>query len=150
MPTKTLSNPGGVMGITASAENVAIEVINNAASTLTQGDLVVIDATGTLVTTTVTANVKTVVGVVTTTMDASTDATAIPIGGTCRVAISGVARVQIGAGTVAVGDILAATTTAKTAVTNNAATVGQAIAIALEANAAKDANNTIRCLIGKM
>jgi hypothetical protein len=150
MPIRQISNPGGVWGATAQAEQVTLEVINNAATTLTQGDVVIIDATGTLVTTTTTANDKRVLGVVTTTKDASVDATPIAIGAPCQVVVSGVARIQIGAGTVAISDILGSTTTAKTAVTNNAATVGQAIAIALEAQTAKDVNNCIRAIIGKM
>jgi hypothetical protein len=58
-----------------------------------------------------------------------------------------VARVNIGANTVAAGDILATSTTAKVAVVNASATFGAAFAIALEASGVKDANNTIRCRI---
>lgn len=150
MPTRQISNPGGVWGETAQAEQITLEVINNSAGTLTQGDVVVIDATGTLITTTTTAGALNTIGVVTTTGDASVDATPIAIGAPCKVVTGGVARVQIAAATVAALDILTSTTTAKRAVTNNSATLGTAIAIALEASTAKDANNCIRAIIGKM
>jgi hypothetical protein len=150
MPGVRLRNPAGAYGAVVNTDPVLVEVTNNSGGTLQQGDLVVIDATGVLATTSATANVKTVLGVVNTTGDAQTDNTTIPAGGTMRVAVGGVARIQIGANAVAVGDILAQSGTVKQAVTNNAATVGQAIAIALEASGAKDANNTIRAIIGKM
>jgi hypothetical protein len=150
MPSRQISNAAGVWGSTAQAEQVTLEVVNNSAGTLTQGDVVIVDATGTLITTTTTANNKLVIGVVTTTKDASVDATPIAVGAPCQVVVGGVARVQIGAATVAAGDILCSTTTAKAAVTNNAATVGQAFAIALEAQTAKDANNCIRAIIGNL
>lgn len=150
MPTRQISDAKGVWGNTAQAEQISLEVINNAATTLTQGDVVVIDATGTLVTTTTSAGALATIGVITTTGDAAVDATPIAIGAPCKVVTGGVARIQIGSGTVAAGDILTSTTTAKRAVTNNSATLGTAIAIALEASTAKDANNCIRAIIGKM
>lgn len=152
MPAKQINNVAGVWGGSTSAnEPVLIEMVNDSAGTVKQGDVVVTDGvTGRLFTTTTTANDKTVIGVVCTTGDTSTDATTIAVGQPCFVAVGGVARVQIGGATVAAGDILATTTTAKLAVTNNSATVGQAFAIALESQAAKDAQDTIRCIISKM
>jgi hypothetical protein len=60
----------------------------------------------------------------------------------CFIAVSGVARVQIGTNTVAAGSILGTDVTPGQAAPT--ATLGNTIGIALESQAAKDANNTIR------
>lgn len=151
MPSTQIANPGGAFGNTASGSQELVELINNSGTTRTDGDLVVVDVTGTLATTTTTANVKTVIGVVSSFGSTATaSAAAIASGKPMMVAVGGVARINIAANTIAVGDILCASTAAGVAVTNNSATVGQAIAIALEADSAKDANNTVRALIKKM
>lgn len=150
-----IANPGGAFGLPLSGTNLGgqvvmtndhydIEVINNSAAARVYGDVVVIDVTGTLATTTTTANVLTVLGVVS---QNNSNPTNCPVGRPMLVTVRGVARINIGANTPAVGDVLASSTTAAVAVTNNAltaATVNAAIAIALEAGAAKDTNNTIR------
>lgn len=155
MTTKTISNPAGVWGMTADTnDQEIITVVNGSGGTLLPGDLVIVDGVaGVSVTTTTTANSKGVRGVVVpstagTGTVASTETVAS--GATCKVCVAGTARINIGAATVAALDVLATSTTAKVAAVNNAAGVGAGIAIALEADSAKDANNTIRALIGKM
>jgi hypothetical protein len=72
--------------------------------------------------------------------------------------IKGPARINIAANTVAAGGNLSSSAVAKVAATAAAAgsvgalqgLVGSFIAIALESQAAKDANNTIRAYISKM
>ena len=150
-----IANPKGAFGLPLSGTNLGgqvvmtndhfdVEVINNSAAARVYGDVVVIDVTGTLATTTTTANDKTVLGVVS---QSNSNPTNCPIGFPMLVTVRGVARVNIGANTVAAGDVLASFTTAGQAVTNNALTAptnAAAIGIALEANAAKDTNNTLR------
>ena len=76
-------------------------------------------------------------------------------GAVMPVIIRGPARINIGAAnTVAAGDLLTTSAVAKVAQTNAGAPGANAntmslIAIAMEANTAKDANNTIRCYINK-
>lgn len=162
MTTKTIGNPGGLYGLTADTQTQElVEVVNNSGGTLLPGDLIVIDVTGVLATTTTTASDTTVLGVVVPTEGgtrtvASTETVAS--GAVMRVCIGGVARINIAANTVAAGAALASSTAAKVAaVPGTAATVaalqaliGSFIAVALESQAAKDANNTIRAIIKKM
>lgn len=152
---KTISNPGGVWGATADTDTQLIaECVNNSGGTLLPGDLVImVDTAGVLVTTTTTDDDRAVFGVVVPTERgtrtvASTETYAS--GAVMPVCYGGVARINIAAGTVAVRDILTSSTTAKVAVVDNTATVGEAIGIALEADSAKDANNTVRAQIRKM
>lgn len=149
MPSTQIANPGGAFGLTASGTQDLIELVNNSGATRTDGDVVVIDVTGTLATTTTTANAPATVGVVSS-LGSTALASTVASGKPMLVAVGGVARVNVASNTVAVGDILASSTAAGVAVVNNSATVGQAIGIALEASSAKDANNTIRALIKKM
>jgi hypothetical protein len=70
------------------------------------------------------------------------------------VVISGPARVNIAANTVAANDLLTTSTAAGVAATNAGApaanaVVGSILGVALEASGAKDANNTIRAYIMK-
>jgi hypothetical protein len=160
MGDQQIQNPAGAWqaGATWGTGNVPTsaqrldEYQNNSGASITTAQVVVTDVTGSLATTTTTANDKTTIGVVAQRSAGSTQTlqdtflAGVPI----PVVTQGVARINIGSNTVAVGDILCASGTAGVAVTNNAATVGQAIAIALEASSAKDANNTIRAYIKKM
>lgn len=70
----------------------------------------------------------------------------IPPLGDVFVCVSGVARVNIGALTVAAGGIMASATIPGSA-DDTPGTIGNILGIALEAQSAKDANNTIRCSI---
>jgi hypothetical protein len=160
MPDAQIANPAGVFGLTASPSTIDVESLqNNSGATRTYGDVVVIDATGTQVNTTTTANDKTVIGVVgqkaaggvgATAGDGTTYAAAAIM----PVVVRGIARINIGTTTVAANDLLTTTTTAGVATTNagapaaNAVT-GSLIGVALEASGAKDSNNTIRAWIQK-
>lgn len=156
-------------------EQVLLECVNTSAGTLNHGDVVVFDrsaaanattgwiplpavaapptspqASGVAVTTTASANDPQVAGPISMTGDASTFSGSIPIGGTCWVAVAGVARVQIAAQVVVAGDRMATVAVAKTAIGTTVPVAGQIgvfFGIAHEATAAKDANNTIRCNI---
>jgi len=150
-----IANPKGAFGLPLSGTNlggqtvmsndvVEIEVVNNSAGARNYGDVIVVDVTGTLGNTTTTANSLQVLGVV----SQYNQNLPIPVGFPMRVAVRGVARINIGTNPPAANDVLASSTTAGVAITNNAltaATVNAAIGIALEAAAAKDTNNTIRC-----
>lgn len=166
MVAKQISNPGGLYGLTADVSPDIVEVVNNSGGTLLPGDVVCFttDTTGVLVTTTTTASDVTVLGVVAAQDSvsdslrtaASTDTYAS--GAVMPVVVRGPARINIAANTVAAGGNLATTTAAKVAGTPAAAAsvaalqalVGSFIGIALESQAAKDANNTIRAYIQKM
>lgn len=161
MPDIQIPNPAGSLGSFAatSGSQLVQDVVNNSGATRTYGDVVVIDANGVNATTTTSANDKTVIGVVgqtgqgtvgATTGDGSTYAA----GRVMPVITRGIARINIGANTVASGDVLTSSTSAGVAATNAGApaanaVVGSLIAIALEASGAKDANNTIRAWIQK-
>jgi hypothetical protein len=163
MPPRTLSNPAGVWGLPANAEQQVMECVNTSGGTLQHGDVVVIDnsagqmpaAPGSIsgaVTTTTTAKDPKVLGVVTVTGDCSTSAATVPVGGVCMVVIFGVARVQIGAGAAPLGSFLQSAAVAKQAAGVASGSIaltdsGTIFGVALEAAAAKDANNTIRALI---
>lgn len=150
-------NPAGAFGLPLSGTNIGgavvmsddgvfLSLINNSAGVRTYGDVVVVDVTGLLATTTTTANSLQVIGVVS--QYGGSGAGTFAVGTPMLVQIRGIARVNIGTNTVAVNDILTSFTTAGQAATNNALTaptVNAGIAVALEANAAKDTNNTIRC-----
>jgi hypothetical protein len=160
MPEATITNPGSLYGLSATAPNQFVEMLNNSGASLFPGDVVAIatDVTGVLVTTTTTVNDKTVIGVVGAKVPSDSLNSQAPASyasqAVCPVIIRGPARINIGANTVAAGDLLASSATAKVAATNagtpaaNAVT-GSIIAIALEAYTAKDANNTIRAYINK-
>lgn len=161
MPTRQINVANTVWGQPlvggGSNEQILVEVVNNSGGTLQHGDVVVWDTTtaglptapadgGKLVTTSTTANDPQVAGVISATGDASTNAQTIAAGGSCWVCIGGVARVNIGAGTVAKGGLLSTTTNAKQAATATTA-LGNLLGVAMEAQTAKDANNTIRAII---
>lgn len=161
MPTRQINVPNTVWGQPllggGANEQILVEVVNNSGGTLQHGDVVVWDTTaaglptapadgGKLVTTSTTANDPQVAGVVSTDGTASTNSLTVPAGGNCLICIGGVARVNIGAGTVAKGGLLSTTTTAKQAATATTA-LGNLLGVATEAQTAKDANNTIRAII---
>jgi hypothetical protein len=161
MPDKTITNAAGLWGLTADANPDVRTFVNNSPGTLAPGDVVALatDTTGVLVTSTATVNDKTVVGVVAAKSPSdslSTQAvgTTYAVGSQTQVIVRGPARINIGANTVSAGDLLT-TGGSKVAATNagapaaNAVT-GSIIAVALEASAAKDANNTIRCYVNKL
>lgn len=160
MPEAFITNPASLYGQTAAAPNQFVELVNNSGASLAPGDVVVFatDVTGVLVTTSTTVNDKTVIGVVgakspTDSLNSQSGVT-YAAGAVLPVIIRGPARINIAANTVAAGDLLATSAVAKVAATNagtpaaNAVT-GSIIAIALEAQTAKDANNTIRCYVNK-
>lgn len=156
-------------------DQILLECVNTSAGTLAHGDVVAFDRTatanattgwipfpavaappispqtgGVAVTTTATANDPQVAGPISVTSDGSTSAATVAIGGVCWVVVSGVARVQIAAQVVVLGDRLATVAVAKTAIGTSvpvAAQIGAFFGIAMEATAAKDANNTIRAII---
>lgn len=159
MSDKQISAVAPVWGGLGSgnAEQKYVECFNTSGGTLAHGDVVVVDTSATqmptapgsctgAVKTTVTALDVTVVGVVSVDGTPNTNAGTIPVNGACLVCISGVARVNIGANTVAAGAALGTTTTAKQA-GSVTATIGATLGFALEAQTAKDANNTIRALV---
>jgi hypothetical protein len=162
MPEAQITNPSGAWGQTATQGSTVRNYNNNSAGTLFPGDVVVFaaDVTGANATTTTTVNDKTVLGVVAAKTPSDSGSvqpagSTYGVGSPMPVVISGVARINIGANTVAAGDLLTTSAVAKVAATNagtpaaNAVT-GSIIGVALEASAAKDtATNTIRANITK-
>lgn len=164
---KTGTNVAGAYGAPAGSnaglnDQQLLEVVNASGGVLTQGDVVVWDVTATglptapadggrRVTTTTTANSPRYAGVVSD-GGAATSSYTIGIGAVGTIAISGVARVNIAANTVAADAQVASSTAAKVAAAPAAAGsvailqgfIGSWIGVALEAQTAKDANNTIR------
>jgi hypothetical protein len=167
---KQIANPGGAYGLTADpASQIVCDCVNGSGGTLVEGDVVIItDVNGLSVTTTTTGNDTAVCGVV---GPGATAPPALGLGGgpgaigapltaasststyaslaVLPVIVFGPARVNIGANTVAAKAVLTTFTTAKQAQTVAAAVgqIGAVIGQALESQAAKDANNTIRCWI---
>jgi hypothetical protein len=161
MPDAQITNPSGAFGLAASASPYVRTYNNNSGATLLPGDVIVFaaDVTGANITTTTTVNDKTVLGVVgaktpSDSLSTQNPAVTFPVGAPVPVVLSGPARINIGANTVAAGDLLTTSAVAKVAATNagtpaaNAVT-GSIIGTALEASAAKDTNNTIRAYIQK-
>lgn len=160
MPDVQIQNAGGVFGLAAQPNPQTTDLLNNSAGTLFPGDVVVVGADGVTATTTTTVNDKTVVGVVGSRTPSDSTATQ-PVGSgylsgqSMNVVFFGPARINIGANTVAAGDLLTTSATAKVAATNagapaaNAVT-GSIVGVALEGSGAKDGNNTIRAYITKM
>lgn len=168
MPVKQAPNvdraygpPGG--DNISDNDQILLEVVNDSGGTLQQGDVVVwqVDAGGLPtapasggreVTTTTTASSVRVAGVVSNGSAETTSSYTIADGAPGTIAVRGVARVNIGSGTVAADAQMSTSTTAKQAgATADPGTLGAALdlmgavfAVALEAQTAKDANNTIR------
>lgn len=156
MPEATIVNVKDVWGAPHFTPQGARVVWcnNNSAGTLFAGDVVILQANGIDVTTTTTANDRSVYGVV-----APSNSTSLRLGDTTYdtyavgalvpVVVSGPARINIAANTIVAKDELTCSGTAKVAFTNNTTTTnsGAVVAVALEADSAKDANNTIRCLV---
>jgi hypothetical protein len=171
MPDKQIGNPAGSYGLTADPQQQSvIDCVNNSGGTLQEGDVVVCtDVNGIQVTTTTTLNSPQVMGVVgqgapgssglvsgggagaiETGLGAASSVSTFAAGATVPVVVFGPARVNIGANAVAAAGVQLGTfTTVKQAatVTLAAGTIGAIIAISQEAAAAKDANNTIRCMV---
>lgn len=163
MPTKQIVPPVTIWGgfSTGNGEQILTECFNNSGGTLAHGDVVVIDnsagqmpavappapagASGAITTSTTALDPK-VWGVVSIDGTANTNGAIINPGAVCFVCVAGIARVQIGANVVALAAALGTTTTAKQA-GSITATIGATLGFALEANTAKDANNTIRALV---
>lgn len=163
MSQKTIANPAGSFGLTADTDaQTVVEVVNGSAGTLLPGDVVIASGVaGTTVTTIASASSKLVVGVVLPTdrglrTVASTETYAA--GALMPVCILGPARINIAANVVVAGDPLSTSAVAKVAAVAAAAgsvaalqaLAGSFIGSALEATAAKDANNTIVAWISKM
>lgn len=153
--TRMISNPAGVWGQTSEADQLILMCTNSSAATRTSGDLVIIDtaslATHGVTTTTGGANVL-ALGVVSAFGDDFSALQTFAAGAPMPICVGGVARVNIGAIAFVAGDFVTAGATAgvagRTAAAGLvAATIGMSIGIALEAAAAKDAQNTIRALI---
>lgn len=176
MPEKQIGNPNGSYGLTADPqEQVVVDMVNNSGGTLVEGDLVVCtDVAGINVTTTTSASDTSVIGVVGTGapgtsglvsgggagaigsgLAAASSTSTFAAGATMPVVVFGPARVNIAANTVAAKAVLASSAAAKVAAVPATAgsvgalqaLVGSFIAVAQESQAAKDANNTIRCII---
>lgn len=157
MTSKQIANPGGLYGLTAQPDPEVVEYVNGSAGTLLAGDVVVVaaDLTGVVATTSTTVDDITVLGVVgpktspSMATQPSTDTYAV--GAVMPVIIRGPARINIAANAVAAaGVLLGQSAAAKVAATNAAPAPGDSIAFSLEAAAAKDANNTIRCYVCKV
>lgn len=160
MPDVQIQNAGGVWGQAAQPNPQTTDLLNNTAGTLFPGDVVVVGADGVTANTSTTVNDKTVVGVVAARTPSDSQSTqpagsGYASGQSMNVVFAGPGRINIGANTVAAGDLLTTSASAKVAATNagtpaaNAVT-GSIIAVALEASGAKDGNNTVRAWIGKM
>jgi hypothetical protein len=150
-----ISNPAGVWGQTSEADQVLLMMTNTSGATRTSGDIVIVDTANIPthgVTTTAGGGNVLVLGVVSATGDDGTNLITFAAGAPMPICIAGVARVNIGAIAFVAGDFVTTGATAgvagRTAAAGLvAATIGFSIGIALDAAAAKDANNTIRCLI---
>lgn len=160
MPEAMIVNPAGAYGNTATPGGAdVVDFVSAAAAARVTGDVVILSGVaGTSIATTTGANSFLVIGVVAPAgvgaLGSVSDGTSYAVGAIVPVIIRGPARINIGANTVAAGDLLTTSTTAGVAATNAATTVatavGTLIAVALEASAAKDANNTIRCWVQRM
>jgi hypothetical protein len=137
--------------MTADSNAETITCVNNSGGNLAPGDVVVFatNVTGTLVTTTTTVNDKTVLGVVggkTDTLSTYAAGTAYAAGASLPVVVRGPARVNVGAGAPAAGDLLTTAAVAKTAATNAGTPAANAVTgsiIGIVRAATKDANNTV-------
>jgi hypothetical protein len=160
MPDPQIANPAGAYGNTASSGTPdVVEMVNTSGTTRTYGDVVIVDATGTLANTTTTVNDRRVLGVVAQGSTGQVGATqgdgkTYAAGATMPVVVRGIARINIGTTTVAASDVLTTAGTAGVAATNAAApsanaVIGSCVGIALEANSTTDTNSTIRAYIMK-
>lgn len=158
MPDLVLNNQG-VWGYTPTS-NVEFAVFLNAGATaIKPGDVVWIgsgaNADGVRVLTGTTAGSPLAIGVAanpvpTDSVNTYPSGTSYAAGKTVPVILRGVARVNIGAGTVALADALGQGATAGVAATQATPTAGAVIAIALQANTAADANGTILAYVMKV
>lgn len=162
MTDKLIQTPLSVYGsgFTGQSEQKLIEcVVSGLGATLFHGDIVIYEqATGLLaaggaqlnVVNTATPKSPLVVGVISITGDPTTSSASVAPGGLVQVCIGGVARMNIGAQACAAGSLMQTSAVTRQALGNAApaaADIGTIIGVALEAAAAKDANNTIRCFI---
>lgn len=167
---KQISNPNGLYGLVADPNNqIIIEMVNNSGGTLVEGDVVICtDVNAIQVTTSTAGNDTAVVGVVGpgaqlapalgsaggigaigSGLAAASNTSTYPNLSVIPVVVFGGARVNIGGNTVAAKGVLTSFTSAKQAQAIAAALtqIGAVIGQALESQAAKDANNTIRCFL---
>lgn len=156
MPSSQLGNPAGATGGTATSDSIEVtHYVNSSGGTLAVGDVVIASGvSGLACTTTTSAKSKKVLGVVAEPAGgppgAATSGTTYASGAVIPVVTKGVARINIAANTIADAAILGTSTAAKVADTAGTPLPGDVIAVALEADSAKDANNTIRAIIGKL
>lgn len=156
MASSQLGNPAGVSGGTAVSDTIEVgHYVNSSGGSLAVGDVVIASGTaGVECTTTTTAKHKKALGVVSEPTPgapgAATSGTTYASGAVIPVVTRGPARINIGANTIADGAILGTSTTVKVADTAGTPLPGDVIAVALETQATKDANNTIRAIIGKL
>lgn len=136
-------NPGAAFAL---ANNYKQPIVSFAAAPADGGRLVTLSATGAVLDPKV-AGVVTADGTAATLLGASDPAFPgglIAPGQTCLIAHRGIARVNINAETVAAGSLVATATAPGGAQSATPATIGTLIGVAMESQAAKDANNTIR------
>lgn len=157
MPDAQVINPSGVWGYAPTINPTVKWFINGSGAARKPGDLVVMRGftDGATVTTSTTVSDTTIVAVVAApgpSDSLTTQGTTISFaaGQDMPCIVEGPARVNVGANTPAVGDLIGTSAVAGAGNTVATPTPGQAIAVALEAGAAKDANNTIRCYVTKV
>lgn len=174
MPAKFLTPPLPIWGLANAgvAEQLLLQGFNNSGGTLKHGDVVIVDTsvgqmpavvagaqnaiTGAMTTTAVAKN-NFVLGPVSISGDAGTNSALVAAGATIFACVGGVARVNVtgaavvaGGGANPAGSQLQTAAVVKQALQNGvvaAGDIGSIFAIALEAQAAADANTTVRCLI---
>lgn len=176
---KMIRNPLGSFGLSADFSDTRVESYQNnpAGATRAVGDVVVlvppVNATtywAPIIGTTTVVNDKTVIGVIgekpaetgpdqpggfNTAGTVSTSGATFAVGTEVFVIVEGPGRINIAANVVAAADLLTTSAAAGVAATNAGApaanaVIGSLIAVAAEANTAKDTNNTIRAYIKKM
>lgn len=155
MPVRSINNPTGVWGLTSQADQLILMCTNTSGATRTSGDIVIADtanlATHGVTTTAGGANAN-VVGIVSAFDDDFSGLATFANGAPIPICVGGICRVNIGAIAFVAGDFVVTGATAGVAgrvaaAGLVAAQIGMAIGVALEAAAAKDAQNTIRCWI---
>lgn len=144
MPSgKQISNPGGLFGQTADTDTQIIaHFYNSTAAALSAGDIVAATAAGTIVgyTTMTTAQTATnIIGVVSygddgaVGVDSTTTRPSYAVSAVVPVVLRGVALINIGANTIAVGDPLTNSTVSGTVLKSTVATpAGTVVATALQ------------------
>lgn len=150
-----INNPAGAYGLPATGDVEVILLVNGTGGTVLPGDILCYSTDGVTGVTPTTATLSLVAGVVapkdlSTRTVASTETYAS--GAVVPVVVRGLARVNIGAGTAAVGSMLTGTNTTRAATLiavsgGAAANIGNVFGV-LPSATAKDANNCAVAVIG--